>query len=554
MTLLFFLLMIGGLIFFHELGHYVFARIAGVQVVTFSVGIGPTIYKWVRKDTTYRIAAIPLGGYVRLLGDDPSEEVPEEVFEKSFGAKSLWKRFWIVFGGPLFNLILPFIIFFWLGFMTSDLDPSTVGTIVPGGPADQAQLESGDQITAIDGADVDYWWQMQKIVSAHPGDALEFEIIREGTPRTLSITPKEYRQVIARELGVYDTVGRIGIMLHYALPVIGVPSDSPLTELDLCTGDKVLTVNDVPVTRRNQMERLFRAQNGQPITLTVERSGQIDARLCAQNQAGRLTRTVPGDISLSATLVPAELIVMEVKDGSPAHEAGLRPADILRTLDGQGLTSWSVLVQKLSDAWEEPHKLGILRSGAEQVLTVKIREESRKTEINTDTKVLVFGAKNLQGIRNSIPLIGLPDRRGNDSRIAYGWHMMMTESIGAMRLTALSIVGLFRGRVAFKEMGGPIMVFNLAGASSKRGWEFFFKIMAVLSISLGLLNLLPIPVLDGGHILFIVIEAVQRKPISMRVRQTATYIGLAMVLLLMIMVFKNDIERNWESISGWFGS
>ena len=130
---------------------------------------------------------------------------------------------------------------------------------------------------------------------------------------------------------------------------------------------------------------------------------------------------------------------------------------------------------------------------------------------------------------------------------------MTTESLEAMRLTVLSIAGLFRGKVAFKEMGGPIMVFNLAGASSKRGWEFFFKIMAVLSISLGLLNLLPIPVLDGGHILFILIEAVQRKPISMRVRQTATYIGLAMVLLLMIMVFKNDIERNWSSISGFFG-
>ena len=110
--------MIGGLIFFHELGHYVFARIAGVHVVTFSIGIGPSIYQWSRKGTTYRLAAIPLGGYVRLLGDDPTEEVSEELWEQSFAAKSLWKRFWIVFGGPLFNLILPFIIFFWLGFAT----------------------------------------------------------------------------------------------------------------------------------------------------------------------------------------------------------------------------------------------------------------------------------------------------------------------------------------------------------------------------------------------------------------------------------------------------
>ena len=171
MAILYFMALLGGLILFHEFGHFIVARMCGVRVLVFSLGFGPrwTVYRSKKSGTEYCISALPLGGYVKMLGEDPDEELPESERAFAFNNKALWKRFLIVFAGPFFNLVLPLFIFFFVGLATPELAPAELGLVMEDGPAAEAGLEPGDRIVSINGEDVQYWWQMHSLMA--PGKA-----------------------------------------------------------------------------------------------------------------------------------------------------------------------------------------------------------------------------------------------------------------------------------------------------------------------------------------------------------------------------------------------
>jgi regulator of sigma E protease len=344
-----FIIVLSILILVHELGHFLVARLFGVGVLKFSLGFGPRIAGKTIGITDYRLSAIPLGGYVKMVGDEPDVDIPPEDIPLSFNHKPLFKRFLIVAAGPFSNLLLAVVIFFGLFLITGIpvLNP-VIGKIDAGSPAGKAGIQEGDNVTAINGQAIDSWEAMAKMITSSKGQDLTLTVLRQGQILDIVVAPqpKPSKNLFGESIDRY---------------VIGVMS-----------------------------------------------SGDVHIRKLRFGEA-------------------------------------------------------------LSESLEQTYKIA--------------------------------------------------------------------------ELTVLSVIKLIQGTVSTKTLGGPIMIAEMAGQQAKEGVASLVFFIALLSINLGILNFLPIPVLDGGHLFFFLIEAVIRRPLSIRVRELAQQAGIAALVLLMILVFYNDINR-----------
>ncbi len=510
MSAVYFVLLLGGLIFFHELGHYTMARLSRVHVVVFSIGFGPALLRWARRGTEYRIAAFPLGGYVKLLGDDPTEEVPEHLADGAFRNKGLWPRFWIVSGGPLFNLILPFLVYLTFGLTAQQVEPAVVGSVAAGSPAEEAGLQTGDRIVEIEGEPISAWWQLSRAIQPRYNKPTTLVYERDGVRhRVENLVPEKQRDYLAPELGIYDRVGRIGVAARMPLLVLDVRKGSRAEAAGVRSGDVLTAIDGKPVRRWEDVQAYLDRPSSEPARLTLRRT---------------LKGAAPQVIELSLALGPdvglrwGELVVKEVEPG-PLADAGLKVGDAILALDGEAPSTWAEVESRMRSAYRDHAESGkpgvatavlrIERAGMPMDLKVKLYGQTKKTRVKTELTDFFSGVRTASRYDTADPV-------ENDHRFAYAAYLASTKPIRFIRLTLYGIAGLFVGKVSFKEMGGPILVANIASATADEGWAYFFQVMAVLSISLGLLNLLPIPVLDGGHILFLLIEAIQRRPISLK--------------------------------------
>ena len=231
----------------------------------------------------------------------------------------------------------------------------------------------------------------------------------------------------------------------------------------------------------------------------------------------------------------------EVDKGSPADALGLKAGDVIIALDENPCRHWGFVAASLTDDPMAHHTL-TWSSGGE----IKRDERSEWMSVvvrpipgDADHQVRTFGVITEMG-RFAPPPVTIEGERWS-----YAVWSTLTRTHEALRLNVAAITGLFSGKVPLDELSGPIGIAHLAARTTQYGWEYFFGLMVWLSISLGLINLLPIPILDGGHVLFLAMEAVRRQPVSLRTRQIATYMGLAFIVVLMVFVIKNDIERPW---------
>ncbi|MCG6894167.1 MAG: RIP metalloprotease RseP [Desulfobacteraceae bacterium] len=344
-----FVVVLGVLIFAHELGHFLVARLFGVGVEKFSLGFGPRLVGKTIGITDYRISAVPLGGYVKMVGEEPDADLEPEQIAVSFTHQHVFKRICIVAAGPAFNMLLAVLLFFVLFIATGvyRLEP-VVGTVQEDTPAARAGIRPGDRVLAIDGEPVESWEEMASVISKSGGSPLSLRLQREGSPLEISVSPdlKKAKNLFGEEIDRY---------------LIGISS------------------------------------------------------------------------------------------------------------------SGEVVSQKL---------------GFGQALSESVVQTYRITE-----------------------------------------------------LTVVSIVKLIQGTLSAKTLGGPLMIAEMAGQQAERGMASLTFFIALISINLAILNILPIPVLDGGHLLFFFIELVRGKPVSVRVREIAQQAGMAILLFLMIFVFYNDITR-----------
>jgi len=620
MFLLHFLLLLVPLVLFHEFGHFMVARWMGVRVLSFSIGFGPTVLRWVRGGTEYAVRLLPLGGFVRMLGDDPSAPVDQEISQdpEAFTSKPVWRRALIVAAGPVANFVLPlFILFFGALAFDSRVVSSRLGTVMPEGPAAQAGLKTGDRVLSVAGQAVLTFEDLRRAIAARPGLPTRIDYEREGHRQSLTLTPAAHRQVRLAELGLVDTVGRIEVRPDAQTSVLAVAPGSAAWRAGLRSGDQIMAVNGARTVRLYELDRvLARAiATGQSLTLSVakmRRAAPVIRPLLQSafdHQHDKKTVDIHLDLGNARSaealgLTPAQLVVGPVEKGSPADvQTGLTPGDEILAVDAVPARSFmhlfDVLSQPYDDVRSDPASQGMpveelvarMRKalGRPHMLTVRhafqederqrlgdVLAGTRKAETLLEKAVLAAPegpAVLTNGYIDRIAPLTLNVSVGKDERpsllfgasgvvdyedpeiidnpaiLSHAVHQTRDKMTEALEVTVLTVAGLLRGHVPVKEVGGPIFMAQLASRTADLGWRYFFELMVWLSVNLAILNLLPIPLVDGGHLLFLAIEGIKRQPVSLRTRQIAAYVGMSFLGLLFVVVMKNDVQRLIASLT-----
>lgn len=439
------LIALGVLVTFHEFGHFWVARRCGVKVLRFSVGFGTPLLRWHdRHGTEFVVAAIPLGGYVKML-DEREGEVPAELLGQSFNRKSVRQRFAIVAAGPIANFLLALLFFWFIAMLGTQQVRPVIGQVLPGTPAAEAGLQSGQEILAVDGKAVNGW------------GAVNLQLIRRlGETGTLQV-----------RVGEPDSTVESDYQITLSAWLRGADEPDPIQSLGL--------------------------QPWRPA-------------------------------------VPA--VLAHIDPSGPAQTAGLRSGDRLLSLDGIALRDWQDLVEQVRARADQPVVLKIEREGQLLSLPVQLAGrgdgEARSGYLGAGVSGVDWPAEMLREIR-----YGPLDSMWQSVQRTWSMSALTLDSLGKMLFGELSV----------KNLSGPITIAKVAGTSAQSGLADFLNFLAYLSISLGILNLLPIPVLDGGHLLFYLYEWVRGKPLPEKVQAWGMQIGITLIIGVMVLALFNDLGR-----------
>jgi regulator of sigma E protease len=439
------LVALGVLVTFHEFGHFWVARRCGVKVLRFSVGFGTPLLRWHdRQGTEFVVAAIPLGGYVKML-DEREGDVPAALAHQSFNRKSVRQRIAIVAAGPIANFLLA-IVFFWLLAMlgTQQIRP-VIGAVESGSLAASAGLATGQEIVSIDGKATSGW------------SAVNLQLVRRlGESGTLQVGVRDEGATAERQLQV---------KLDHWLK--GADEPDPIQSLGLR----------------------------------------------------------PWRPAVSPVLA-------EIDPKGPAAAAGLKAGDKLLALDGAALSDWQQVVDSVRARPDAQVVLRVERDGAALDVPVTL---ARKGEGKAAGGYLGAGVKGAEWPANMLREVSYGPLDAVGQGLSRTWNMSV--------LTLESLKKMLFGELSVKNLSGPITIAKVAGASAQSGVGDFLNFLAYLSISLGVLNLLPIPVLDGGHLLFYLVEWARGRPLSDRVQGWGVQIGISLVVGVMLLALINDLGR-----------
>lgn len=549
--ILFFSLLIGPLVFLHELGHLLMARKFGVRCREFAIGFGPKIASIHGSETEYSFRALPLGGFVRMLGMHEDDVPNPEDEGRSLQDKPRWQRLLIYLAGPMMNLLIPLPIFFLFHMTAPGQIPPVVGSIEAGMPADDAGLRPGDRIVAVDGKQILRFEQLQRRVSKRAGEETEFTVQRGDEQLTVRLTPEATEMKDPMFPLRTQTRGLIGIHPHSYAPIVSVFSDeSPAYAAGLRTFDRILTIGDEEISTFYELSDVLAKTQG-PVEVTLLRAEESPI------QWGRIdfesVRTVqfegPIQTGSDSGLISAQRTILAIQPGSPAAVAGLVRGDEIVSIDGREFTDLAHALARLELEADTDHALTVYRDGVERELSIHPRSLTVTAEFETEREETFVG---ISGFRSFVS----PELE-KQSFFPNFWHSTVEavrDTIGVIISLILGLFYLFAGQVDSSSLGGPMMIADAASQAARLGWQQFISMMALISVNLGVLNLLPIPGLDGGHMAVIGMESIKRGPLSSRTRQLIHFVGIAAIVLLMIFVFKNDVERYWSSIANWLNS
>lgn len=563
--------LLGILIIFHEFGHFIFAKMLGVRVLVFSLGFGPKLFGIKIGDTEYRLSAIPLGGYIRMFGETLEEQPSDSDKKISFMHQAIWRKSLIAVAGPLFNFILPIMLLFGIVIGKEHVFLARVGTILPGSVAEKAGLLPDDKILAIDDRKISSFAEMAEIVAENPSKELKLSIERtdhhkEAKALLIPITPEAKPSLNPLEKDKF--VGRIGVMPAIEKPMIVVSDWSALKELR--NYDEIIEIEGVSIASARALnvalENLWPGSTIKGRRTNVE-GQQEEFSIKVPNQGLKIvpiaepvlkkpqdipeTPSLRAEIETTNTLLLADnkqLIrnwglasakgsIESVKEGSIAASLGLVSKDRIVSINGERLLSTVQMQQSLLQNSKEAQVLGVVTQAGELQTVVFVLPPKIEENLKLDADLAsIFGIT-----LPEVFLEGESMERFVGPLEALKRSLMQTYSIMAM--TGKSIWMLIKGDVPASSVGGPIQLFDVAHQAADKGLAYYLFIMCLLSVNLGLFNLLPIPALDGGHLLLFGIEAIQRKPLTMRTRAIAMQVGFAILLSVMALAIFNDISR-----------
>jgi len=532
--------LLSALIFVHELGHFLTAKWLGVKVLKFSIGFGPRLLGFTRGETEYQIAALPLGGYVKMAGEDPTQPVDPADAGRTFSEQGPWKRLAIAFAGPAMNLVFPVFIYLGLGWVQNGelVAGPVIGSVAPGSPAAVAGLRPGDTVRSVaapGGAaePVRYFSDLRELVSPHAGERLTFLVERAGAALPLEIVPtaQDDSNVVEKK-----TRGIIGVTPVYAtaLAAPAPGAGGPLQPLDL-----VELVAGKAVRNMGDLQAALATAACAPVELEVRRGvGKARAILPLHAVPTCLADGRPAIVPADPTVAA---YVAQVDEGSPAAVAGLRRGDRLVGLDGHPVRSYLDLNNLARE----------FKVGGPITLAL---EDGRSVAFALAGKAVKDEAT---GERKEVPLPGfhLEDRDGLDLSGLVAQEVALQRTFGEVaklslqqvwemiRLTGLGLAKLVTGQLSMRTVGGPIALFGIAKEAAEAGLGTYLFQMGFISVTLGLMNLLPVPVLDGGHIVFALMEGLTRRRLSLRLREAANWVGVLLLLSLMVFAIGNDIAK-----------
>ena len=541
-NLLRFIVLIGALVFVHEFGHFIWAKIFNVKVLKFSLGFGPRVIGYRHGETDYCISLIPLGGYVKMLGEDPSDRVAPEDVPRAFHNQRLWKRFVIVLAGPLMSLLFPVVLYFVVFLGQTDLTPPVVGTVVGGYPA-EGRLFPGDRVLSINGKSVGSFQEVREAIAASPGKELRFEVMRNGQSAVARVTPEVMH--IKHPLDVEETVGRAGVSAGFALPVVGVRGpNTPASVAGLRTFDMVTMYAGNPIRRWGDLDRVLHASRGATVPVgflrprAVENAlgGLVDLDVFDPGLAQVTPEPGTGDTVARTGIESPDLYVADIPTESNEYRMGLRRGARVVLYHGRAPASWQRFREDVIAQGTTLATLRFVYEGREAEGAFGLRLTTWTDEFDQRYRRLMFETDHWvpTDAEPSIP---------NPAPTFYAIRNASRETGQAVQFLSVTMLRIVQGRVPISTVGGPIMIYDVSRRTASDGLWGFLWLMALVSINLGLLNLLPIPTLDGGHLLFFAIEGATRRPVPLWVRQTASVMGLLVLAGVMFVAFKNDIER-----------
>ena len=522
--------MIGLLVFVHELGHFVVGALCGIGAEVFSIGFGPPIVKFTYRHTVYQLSWIPLGGYVRFAGAMPQMEVADHHRGQELYLAHKGKRLATIAAGPLANFVLAGVIYTIVAMIGIEHAPAIIGTVRPDSPAQQGGLQAGDRVLAIDGSPVKTWEELRTKIGDRAGEQVQFRVQRREQTTELTVIPEQHRGR-----------GRAGIGLTYEKPIVTViDNNSPLALSGLRSGDEIVAYT-IAETKTVPVQNFTQLRDLSAIT------GDLTIDVLRADQRLTLTLHLPDNLTLSELGIRSSLLT--VAGVQPPVADTLQPDDHIVEIAGKITKDIYDLHDALHDYRQPTIAMIVSRNQQLQPLEVTLKPEIVQQPSGSVT-VYTLPITFLGQMRHPPPLI---ERYSNPLRaLLFGLQEVWTNTT----LVLSAILGMFTGDTPLQSLGGPILIAKFASDSAKAGAQTFFTLMAMISINLALINLFPIPVLDGGQLVMIGIEAIRRRQLTVATIENFQRIGFVMVMCLVVLATYNDISRFWQtflqSVVGFF--
>jgi regulator of sigma E protease len=549
-------ILLGLLIFVHEMGHFLVAKYFNVRVEVFSLGFGPKLFKRKWGDTEYALSIIPLGGYVKMFGDDPSAQIDSVDRKFSFLHKPVGQRIAVVLAGPLMNLLFAFIVFMMMVGAGESSVVAKLGDIVQNSPAFVSGFRSGDTLLGINGQPVRYWDQVSSQIEESGSQKMVFSLERESGEKTqIEVTPTlgPSKNIMSwkKQAGEIE-----GISISSKAAAVAVIPGSAADKAGFKTGDVITKIGDKKILALRQLgpslERAVESLTTDQIDLEIEIER---GALATEPPATAATTESTKNIKLSFTnpalkngiktpvldqvgFADSQLVLAFVQPDSPAQKGGLKPLDKIVSVNGVAPKRFEDVVSSIqSFAGTTAIQFDIERGGEKLTLPIQPSIKERMSNQGREEKRFEVGIRPL--IVDNPPEFESRSLASPIDIISRGWH----HTANWTSITVLGLVRLFDGSVSSKNVGGLLSIGSMAKKSWQAGFQEFLRMMGIISINLFVLNLLPVPVLDGGHLVFYTLEVLRGAPLPTKKQEALQQVGVIMLFSLMIFALYNDVAR-----------